>query len=225
MIEYWKRWHITMTRFFTMYTYMPVALNATRLAMTKRWSPARTFVVATLLPTLLTFLLSGLWHGAGWTFIMFGVVNGVGLGINHAWKAAKLPSPPRLLGWALTMVTILVTLVYFRAGTLAQAHGILRAMFVPTDLVAVPPWVLTYWDSVWMRAHVASFSLFDQAANTVHMLGWIRFLGPLSLLLPPFSAFPDKLQPTWRMSFAMASMAWLVLGFIGQPHSFLYFAF
>lgn len=225
MIEYWKRWHITMTRFFTMYTYMPVALNATRAAMTRGWGPARTFVMATLLPTLLTFLLSGLWHGAGWTFIMFGLVNGIGLGINHAWKAGKLPTPPRILGWGMTMVTVLVTLVYFRSTSLAQAHSILHSMFVPTQLVAVPPWTLTYLPYAWVRAHVASFSLFSEASNTAHMLLWLIILGPLSLLLPPLSAMPDKLMPTWRMSFAMAGMAWLVLGFIGQPHSFLYFAF
>jgi alginate O-acetyltransferase complex protein AlgI len=225
MIEYWKRWHITMTRFFTMYTYMPVALSATRLAMVKKWGAARTFLMATLLPTLLTFLLSGLWHGAGWTFVLFGAVNGVGLGINHAWKAAKMPKPPRLVGWALTIATILVTLVYFRSTSLAQAHSIIHSMFVPTELLAVPPWALTYLPWNWVREHVASFSLFAEANNAAHLVIWILILGPLSLLLPPLSAHPERLQPTWRTSFAMASMGWLVLGFIGQPHSFLYFAF
>jgi alginate O-acetyltransferase complex protein AlgI len=100
MIEYWKRWHITMTRFFTMYTYMPVALSATRMAMDRNYSPAVSFTLATLCPTILTFLLSGLWHGAGWTFIMFGLVNGVGLAINHAWRAIKPFAMPRLIGWA-----------------------------------------------------------------------------------------------------------------------------
>ena len=226
MIEYWKRWHITMTRFFTMYTYMPVALSATRTAMMRGYGPATTFVMATLLPTILTFLLSGLWHGAGWTFIMFGLVNGLGLGINHAWKAAKFPRVPRVAGWALTMVTILITLVYFRSASLAQAHAILGSMFIPTSsILAVPAWVLTYlpWES--LRGHVTSFTLFAEASTTAHMLGWIAILGPLSLLLPPLSAQPEKLQPTWRMGFAMAGMAWLVLGFIDQPRSFLYFAF
>jgi len=225
MIEYWKRWHITMTRFFTMYTYMPTALAATRMAMTRDMGPASTFLLATLLPTLLTFLASGLWHGAGWTFIMFGLVNGIGLGINHAWKAAHLPRPPRLLGWALTMTTILITLVYFRATSVGQANGILAAMFVPSHLLAVPAWVLTYLPWSALRDHVASFSLFAEASTTAHMLGWIAVLGPLSLLLPPLSARPDTLQPSWRMGFAMAGMAWLVLGFIDQPRSFLYFAF
>ncbi|MDX6502309.1 MAG: alginate O-acetyltransferase complex protein AlgI [Blastocatellia bacterium] len=225
MIEYWKRWHITMTRFFTMYTYMPVALAATRTAMTRGYGPLRFFLLATLIPTILTFLLSGLWHGAGWTFIMFGLVNGIGLGINHAWKAAKLGHVPRLVGWALTMVTILVTLVYFRSTSIAQANAILGSMFIPANLLTVPAWVLTYLPWPVLRDHVGSFTLFAEASTTAHMIGWIILLGPLSLLLPPLSAQPDRLQPTWRMGFAMASMAWLVLGFIDQPRSFLYFAF
>ena len=225
MIEYWKRWHITMTRFFTMYTYMPVALAAARTARMRRYGAARTFVRATLLPTIMTFLASGLWHGAGWTYIMFGLVNGIGLGINHAWKAARLPTPPRLIGWALTIVTILITLVYFRSTSLAQAHTILGDMFLPSGPLAVPAWVLTYLPFDLMRQHVASFTLFAEASRTAHMLGWIIILGPLSLLLPALSAKPDKLQPSWSMGFAMAGMAWLVIGFIGQPHSFLYFAF
>jgi alginate O-acetyltransferase complex protein AlgI len=225
MIEYWKRWHITMTRFFTMYTYMPVALAAARVAKMRSFGAARTFVRVTLLPTIMTFLLSGLWHGAGWTFIMFGLVNGIGLGINHAWKAALLPTPPRLVGWALTMVTILVTLVYFRSTSIAQANTILHDMFVPSGQLAVPAWTLTYLPYDVLRQHVATFTLFADANTTAHMLGWIIILGPLSLLMPALSAKPDKIQPTWSTSFAMAGMAWLVIGFIGQPHSFLYFAF
>jgi D-alanyl-lipoteichoic acid acyltransferase DltB (MBOAT superfamily) len=177
------------------------------------------------LPTILTFLLSGLWHGAGWTFIMFGLVNGVALAINHAWREAKLFRIPHLLGWLLTTPTILVTLVYFRSTSLAQAHAMLKSMFVPTDLFTVPAWVLTYIHSPALRDHVASYSIFAEASTTVHMIAWIVVLGPLSMLLPPLSAYPDKLKPTWSMGFAMASMTWLVLGFIGQPHSFLYFAF
>jgi alginate O-acetyltransferase complex protein AlgI len=225
MVEYWKRWHITMTRFFTMYLYIPAALAAARTAKMRRYGAARTFVKVTLLPTIMTFLASGLWHGAGWTYIMFGLVNGIGLGMNHAWKAARLPTPPRLIGWALTIVTILITLVYFRSTSLAQAHTILGEMFLPSGRVEVPFWVVTYLPFDLMRQHVASFTLFAEASTTAHMLGWIIILGPLSLLLPALSAKPDKLQPSWSMGFAMAGMAWLVIGFIGQPHSFLYFAF
>ncbi len=223
MIDYWKRWHITMTRFFTMYAYMPMALSATRYGMSRKLSPVRMFLLSILAPTLVTFLLSGLWHGAGWTFVMFGVVNGVGLGINHAWKAAKLPSPTRIGGWALTAVTILITLVYFRSANLAQANYILHQMFVPQDLFAAPSWVTEKLP----RLHLATadFELFAEPRQTADMLVWIAILGPLSMLLPPLSSRPDDLRPSWPMALAAAGMAVLVLGLIDQPHSFLYFAF
>jgi D-alanyl-lipoteichoic acid acyltransferase DltB (MBOAT superfamily) len=223
MIEYWKRWHITMTRFFTMYTYMPVALATTRYAMQREMGAIGGFLLATAFPTIFTFMLSGLWHGAGWTFICFGLVNGIGIAVNHAWKAAKLPSPPRLVGWAMTFVTILVSLVYFRAGSLAQAHRMLGAMFVPRDVLAVPGWLLVYLPH--LSLPVGSFELFGEANKTVYLLGWLVILFPLALLLPPLSADPDRLKPGWKMAAAMASMGWLIVGLIGQPRSFLYFAF
>jgi hypothetical protein len=98
-------------------------------------------------------------------------------------------------------------------------------MFIPNGILAVPAWVVTYLPWQVLRDHIASYTLFAEASTTAHMIGWIIVLGPLSLLLPPLSAYPEKLQPTWRMGFAMASMVWLVLGFIDQPRSFLYFAF
>jgi D-alanyl-lipoteichoic acid acyltransferase DltB (MBOAT superfamily) len=223
MIEYWKRWHITMTRFFTMYTYMPVALSATRYAMARDMGRTGTFLLATAIPTFFTFLLSGLWHGAGWTFIFFGIVNGVGLVINHAWKAAKLPMPHRMIGWALTMTTILVTLVYFRSTSLAQAHYILGQMFWPRHLLQIPGWAIVYFPHAALQ--IGNYDLFGDAKNASQMLGWILALFPLALLLPPLSATPDKLKPSWSMAFSLASMAWLILGFIDQPRSFLYFAF
>ena len=223
MIDYWKRWHITMTRFFTMYVYMPVALSATRYASGRGTGPLGMFLLATLLPTLLTFLLSGLWHGAGWTFVMFGVVNGVGLGINHAWKAAGLPSTGRLGGWVLTAVTILVTLVYFRSPTLAQAHNLLHQMFVPRELLTAPDWLAEKLPQLHLQ--VASFELFADPRQTVTMLAWIAILAPLSVLLPPLSAKPDALRPSWPMAVACSGMLVLVFGLIDQPRSFLYFAF
>jgi D-alanyl-lipoteichoic acid acyltransferase DltB (MBOAT superfamily) len=223
MIEYWKRWHITMTRFFMMYVYAPTALGATRYTMRRRMGTVASFTFATAVPTLLTFLLSGLWHGAGWTFIFFGLVNGVALTVNHAWKALRLFRLPRLAGWFLTMLTILVTLVYFRASSLEQAHYLLHQMFVVRGEIVVPDWLPAYLPFV--KLPVASFSIFALAATTGRMIGWIAVLLPLSLIMPPLSASPERLVPSWRTAFAMAGMAWLVVGMIGQPHSFLYFAF
>ncbi len=224
MIEYWKRWHITMTRFFTMYVYTPLALSATRYSMSRNVGAGGEFALAILLPTMATFLLSGLWHGAGWTFICFGLVNGIGLAINHAWNAAGIGKLPRLCAWLLTMITVLISLIYFRSNTVAQADYIIRQMFMPAQSVlSVPAWASSMLP--FLKLPIGTFSLFSELKDSVYLLGWTGLLACLSVLLPPFSAKPEALKPTQGMAIAMAGMAWLVIGFIDQPRSFLYFAF
>ena len=223
MIDYWKRWHITMTRFFTMYAYMPLALSFTRYSLNRELRGLAKFGLTVLIPTLVTFLLSGLWHGAGWTFVMFGVVNGVGVTVNHGWRAAKYPALPNFVGWALTATTILVTLVYFRSGSVADAHAMLHEMFVPRHLFSAPEWVTEKVPE--LRLATESFELFGDPRQTCNMLLWIVILAPLSVMLPPIASSPEKLRPDWLMGLAIGGMAMLVTGLIDQPRSFLYFAF
>jgi D-alanyl-lipoteichoic acid acyltransferase DltB (MBOAT superfamily) len=223
MIDYWKRWHITMTRFFTMYVYTPLALSATRYAMMRRIPAAPQFLLAVAFPTIVTFLLSGLWHGAGWTFVCFGLVNGLALAINHAWNASVFPSLPRIVGWALTMVTVIVTLVYFRSGTLAQAHYLLHQMFAPTEPLSVPGWASTLVPA--LRLPTGTFTLLSELRDSVYCLAWTVLLGILALIVPPIAARPGRLNPSYALAFATAAMGWLILDFIDQPRTFLYFAF
>jgi D-alanyl-lipoteichoic acid acyltransferase DltB (MBOAT superfamily) len=222
MIEYWKRWHITMTRFFTMYIYMPVALSMTRFARAKSIGPIGAFALTITVPTMMAFLASGLWHGAGWTFIMFGVANGVGLVINHIWKSANAPKLPRFLAWSLTAIMILITLVYFRSTSLAQAHSILHAMFIPHAFWA-PPWLAAHLPQ-W-HLPVTSYEWFAAAGTTISIFWLVAILAPLSVLLPAYSAQADKLKPTIWKAGATAAMLWLAFGVLDQPRSFIYFAF
>lgn len=222
MIEYWKRWHITMTRFFTMYLYTPMALAFYRRADAAGAGPLGVFLSVTALPTMLTFLASGLWHGAGWNFIAFGVVNGVGLVINHAWNAAGGPRLPRLLGWWLTALCILVTLVYFRSGSVAQAHAMLRSMVDPSGL-GVPEFVARILHGLNLR--VVDFAVFDSPPVLARLLGWLVLLGPLALLLPNPAKRPLDLRPSSRLALALAGIVWLSLGWINEPRTFLYFQF
>jgi alginate O-acetyltransferase complex protein AlgI len=222
MTEYWKRWHITMTRFFTMYCYTPVSLAAHRVIADRDIRGVPAFLLGIAWPTLVAFLASGLWHGAGWTFIVFGLVNAIGLMINHAWREAKMPRLPKLLGWSLTMITILVTLVYFRSESMAQAHSILRAMFLP-DRLALPLWA----DGLAARLGLSAtfFEVFQAANFTAHFAFLLLLLAPLSILLPNPAMQPFKVTPSFRTAFALAAMVWLTLGWLGEPRTFLYFQF
>src|SRR5262249_20466116 len=93
IIDFWLRWHMTLTRFLTAYIYNPLALRATRRRAAKglpafggRSTTIGGFVQVMMLPTLLTMLVSGFWHGAGYLFILWGLLHGVYLTINHAWR-------------------------------------------------------------------------------------------------------------------------------------------
>jgi len=222
MIDYWRRWHITMTRFFMMYCYAPMAMAARRIVTARGLRGVPAFILCIGGPTIVAFLASGLWHGAGWTFIAFGLVNGLGLLINHAWRAAKMPKVPIVLSWLLTMTTVLASLAYFRSESLAQAHSILKSMFLP-DSIALPVWAGAIARPIGVPVKV--FELFEAANFTAHYVFLLLLFAPLSVLLPNPAMQPMKIRPTLATAFAVAAMLWLTMGLLGEPRTFLYFQF
>lgn len=120
VIEFWKRWHITLSVFLRDYLYIPLGGN--------RRGKARRYV-----NLMLTMLLGGLWHGASWSFVLWGGLHGVYLIANHVWRAAV--GPVRLgpvTTWAarvLTFVLVLIAWVPFRAQGVAQIQRFYAAMF------------------------------------------------------------------------------------------------
>lgn len=123
IIDFWRRWHITLSRFLRDYLY--IALGGNRHGELRRYGNL-----------LFTMLLGGLWHGAGWTFIVWGALHGGYLVVNHVWQVVlrllglKLDHLVfyRVLSWVLTFLAVVVGWVYFRAPDLQQANGILLAM-------------------------------------------------------------------------------------------------
>lgn len=117
IIEFWRRWHITLSRFLRDYLYIPLGGG-------RRGAPRR---YANLLTVM---LLGGLWHGAGWGFILWGAMHGIMLAANHAARAV-LPKPPpalRLLGIPATFALVLLAWVPFRAGSLELTVKLWGAM-------------------------------------------------------------------------------------------------
>jgi D-alanyl-lipoteichoic acid acyltransferase DltB (MBOAT superfamily) len=112
--DFWRRWHMTLSRFLRDYLYIPLG-------------GSRRGLVIQLLALFTTMALGGLWHGAGWTFIAWGVAHGLGLCAGLLWRRGNLPFPP-LLGWLLTFVFVIFCWVLFRATTFAAAISIYKAM-------------------------------------------------------------------------------------------------
>lgn len=112
--DFWRRWHITLSRFLRDYLYIPLGGS--------RRAPGR---VATNL--LLTFVLGGLWHGATWMFVLWGGLHGVATVMHRLWQRMGLRMPP-MLAWLVTFNFINLTWVFFRAQTLDDALKVLRGM-------------------------------------------------------------------------------------------------
>ena len=132
IIDFWRRWHMTLSRFLRDYLYIPLGGN--------RAGEARR-----LANLMIVMLLGGMWHGASWTFLVWGGLHGVYLMVNHAWNllVGERPAksrPAMLAGWLATFLLVTVAWVFFRSPTLGAALGITQsmlgwnAMLLPVDL-------------------------------------------------------------------------------------------
>jgi alginate O-acetyltransferase complex protein AlgI len=130
IIDFWRRWHMTLSRFLREYLY--IALGGNRKGAVRRH-----------LNLLITMLLGGLWHGASWTFVIWGGLHGIFLIVNHGWQhlchryrsAIEAFNGPvtslglRALASCITLFCVLLAWVFFRAKSFDAAHVMLTSMF------------------------------------------------------------------------------------------------
>ena len=142
IIEFWRQWHITLSRFLRDFIYVP--LGGRQHGWMRRYENL-----------MITMLLGGLWHGAGWTFVIWGGLHGLYLCLNHGWRAVSpsfsrdwLPSQIRsCLSWLVTFVAVVIAWVCFRASDFYTAIVIWRNMLIGHHAtiaveVASVPWTL-----------------------------------------------------------------------------------
>jgi len=123
IIDFWQRWHITLTSFLTSYIFTPLMRSFKNLSFFK-----------SMLATLIVFLIAGLWHGPSWLFVIFGALHGIGLIINHIYRRYIKFSLGYLTSRFLTFVYINFTFVFFRSESLDNAFFILKKM-IGFDLI------------------------------------------------------------------------------------------
>jgi D-alanyl-lipoteichoic acid acyltransferase DltB (MBOAT superfamily) len=141
IIDFWQRWHMTLTRYLNLYLYNPLALAMSRRriksgkkASKKAQKTLEGFSQLIALPLVTTMFLAGIWHGAGLQFILFGLAHAFYLAVNHAWRTfvaedspwqKLLPAP---VGVALTFSCVLVGQVFFRAASASSAFYVLGTL-------------------------------------------------------------------------------------------------
>lgn len=120
IIEFWRRWHITLSRFLKDYLYIPLGGN--RKGRVRRFTNL-----------LVTMVLGGIWHGSGWNFVLWGLLHGIYLVINNLWRAIRpagtgLTPVSKALGWAITFLAVVAAWVPFRAETFSGAKSVWSGM-------------------------------------------------------------------------------------------------
>jgi len=119
--DFWRRWHITLSRFLRDYVYIPLGGN--------RNGEFRTYA------NLFTvFLIGGLWHGASWMFVAWGALHGIAIVIHRAWQQMGL-TMNKVLAWFITFNFINITWVFFRANEWGDAVKIIKSMFFGSILI------------------------------------------------------------------------------------------
>ena len=121
--EFWKKWHMTLGRFMTNYLYIPLGGN--RLGERK-----------TLRNLFIVFMASGIWHGAGWNFVIWGGLHGICILVHRVWKNSGRKMN-KLLGWFITINLVNIFWIFFRAETLKGALKILKGMFSYKSLITI----------------------------------------------------------------------------------------
>jgi len=131
LMDFWRRWHISLSTWFRDYVYIPLGGN--RLSATR-----------TEINVLTVFLLSGLWHGANWTFLFWGGIHGLGIQLEkmlaRVFRQRQVIRRPAvsIFLWLLTLVLVLLAWVPFRSADIGQTMQYWSAMFTPADTPSQP---------------------------------------------------------------------------------------
>jgi alginate O-acetyltransferase complex protein AlgI len=262
VIDFWSRWHVTLTRFLTAYLYMPMtlAMSRRRVANGKpvlgaRDMGASAFVSLLAIPTMLTMLVSGIWHGAGYTFILWGLLHGVLLCINHGWRLIR-PSLWRdtasyrrrmaPIAFLLTFLSVVFAMVLFRAPSVSSAVILWKGMIgsygatLPQAVLSRLGPIGSLLQTLGVQPAWSSGSLLLAATIRIAALLFIALALPntqelLAAYEPALGVKPSKVanrlrnwtawQPTQTWAVGLACVALAGLLSLGGIHEFIYWQF
>jgi D-alanyl-lipoteichoic acid acyltransferase DltB (MBOAT superfamily) len=212
IIDFWRRWHLTLSRFLRNYLYIPLGGN-------------RGGKVRRHLNLFLTMLLGGLWHGAGWGFVLWGGLNGVYLVINHLWRQFRgLPKdnpPPKSrlqleIGLTVTFILIMLSRVFFRTPSLASAKRVFLGLAGQNGLGV--ELLRAEWTAV-----VLLLVLYGWCRWAPNSQQWLAAKDPV--LRPVEGASPLQITFNVRWAITLAALATSSLLLLNRVSEFLYFQF
>ena len=243
IIEYWRRWHMTLNRFMVRYFLPALSLKLTRAAVGRHFGPQGTFFASIVLPVFLTFVVIGVWHGASWTYVLFGVLHASYVSINEIWRNARKRRRKRLglkgthepgfgervFYQGITLLCVLAANVMFRSETVSASFVYYRALLgyhtTPSSLAPYRPELLLFVAVGWfiilalpntqqiMRAYRPAVN-WDQWRN-VSLPAWARFI----------KWRPNVIGQAACGLVLAASITAMIIGMSREPAQFIYFQF
>ena len=204
--DFWRRWHITLSRFLRDYVYIPLGGN-------------KGTSIKTYNNLMVTFLIGGIWHGAGWTFIFWGLLHGLALVLQRLWSSFGLKMP-NLLAWFITFNFVNLAWVFFRAESFSDALKVIQGMFLLNGF---------------------GFSTFPVSMTNQFIVGYMDILGDiivskdiimwlvLGLAVSLFAKNSNEIAAKFRPSIVWIIGTLVILIYsvfaMNQPTEFLYFNF
>ncbi|WP_404455695.1 MBOAT family protein [Virgibacillus necropolis] len=205
--DFWRRWHITLSKFLLNYIYIPLGGN--------KKGPRRTYI-----NILIIFFVSGFWHGAGWTFVVWGLLHGGASVIHRGWSKAGFKLP-KLVAWFITFQFINATWVLFRAPNFGTAVDVLSAM-IGLNKIQVPNQILLIFNWNIPEAYLYTFNLTNDLSKTVIYLIIALFV---SLFLKNSIQLTKNLGPNPVYSIYAAILFVYAAFRLQNVSEFLYFNF
>lgn len=236
IIDFWRRWHITLSHWLRDYLYFPLSGN--RHGRTRQ-----------IFAAVMTMLLGGLWHGAGWTFVVWGLGHGILLAINYIWRAVRgkntKPNPvSKVFFWGLTFTSVSVLWVIFRSPDFATVERMFSAMSNPMTLPGFSAERLGRYaqlmkDAGWVFVDIPGRQLISR--NLIYLLAISFFI---CMALPNLYDFMKSYKPylsikgvepisgylswkpsaLWAIAFAVA-FSYATINIMITTSTFLYFQF
>lgn len=207
--EFWRRWHMTLGRFIRDYVYIPLGGN--------RVSEGR--VVMNL---LLTFFIIGLWHGAGWTFVCWGMMHGIAIILQRMWSKLNI-SLPKFLAWLITFNFVNFSWIFFRAKNFEDALKVAKGMLG-----------LNRWEGVIDVSHnLGSLRGFETALRnwllniegSAQALVFLILCFVLSIYFRNSNELEARFKPSWGNACMLGTLSLYALLNVHKASQFIYFNF
>jgi D-alanyl-lipoteichoic acid acyltransferase DltB (MBOAT superfamily) len=204
--DFWRRWHITLSRFLRDYIYIPLGGNrATDLRILANF--------------MATFLIGGIWHGAGWTFVFWGFLHGIAMVIHRLWKKTEI-SMPKIVAWFITFNFVNFAWIFFRSNNFNEALSLIKAM-IGLNGIVLP----THFDKVlgFLGRYGVKFGTVDWSIRVIVM---IFICLSISILFKNSNKMVEDFKPSFYNSLITSCLLFICLfSMMAIKSEFIYFQF